>query len=108
LFFFAPARAWADDKVLSGLTEGELRKAFDQLSPKWYPITVRGYAKGRESRYDITWRRGDPGWYLFWDLTPEKYAEHKARLKKKGMKVDVESSWIVNGETRYAAIWRNR
>jgi hypothetical protein len=108
LFLLCASGVRAEDKVLSGLTEEELGKAFDRLSDKWYPVAIKGYARGKQSRYDVTWRKGDPGWYLYYGMSAAKYAERKAQLRKKGMRVEVESSWTVDGESLYAAIWRKK
>ena len=104
LMWFPYSPASADEKVLSGLTEAELQKSFDQLRAKWYPTTIKGYAQGKESRYDITWQTGDPGWYLTWGMTAAEFAKHKTERAKKGFKVTVETKWTVEGQDRIAAI----
>jgi hypothetical protein len=110
MFLFAAA-ARGEDKVLKGLTEEELVKAGkDVLGPGgWYPAELKGYAQGKESRFDVTFRQGtmQGGWYMYANMTAEVFAQRTKEAAKKGYTVATRSAWKLGAQQRYAAIWHS-
>jgi hypothetical protein len=106
------AAARGEDKVLKGLTEEELVKAGkDVLGPGggWYPAELKGYAQGKESRFDVTFRQGtmQGGWYMYANMTAEVFAQRTKEAAKKGYTVAARSAWKLGAQPRYAVIWHN-
>jgi hypothetical protein len=102
----------AEEKSYSGLTSAELQKVIDKhwdASQKgaWDIVSLKGYAHGAESRYDITWRKmSGPDQNVRYDLTLDAFNAEKKNLAAHG--IIVESSWEVNGQRLYAAVWVHR
>lgn len=100
------ASARAAEESLSGLTAGEVQKAVENYGKKgWKPVSVKGYADGNQSKYDITFREEKGGWIMHHEMTQDKFNTHKQDLALSGWKVTVHSTWKVNGQVRHVAVW---
>jgi HEAT repeat protein len=98
----------AEEKQLMGLTQAEVDKAVkDYAEMGWAPVHIKGYAKGTESQFDITWDSNESGarWHLHSDMSAAAFERRKALLAKEGGSIKVECDWQVDGAKRFAAIW---
>jgi hypothetical protein len=102
----------AEEKAYTGLTEAALQKVCNKHwdpSEKgaWDVVSIKGYARGAESLYDITWRKmSGPDQNLVWDMSPARFNEEKA--KRPGYVITVQSTWEVDGRRLHAAVWVHR
>jgi Polyglycine hydrolase-like, structural repeat len=96
----------AIEEVLKGQTPEEHEKAFRKHRYSWYPTRLKGYVQGTQVRYDVTWKKVQgKRWYLYVGMSAENFARRKEELKTKDFDLAVESSWEVDGVSRYAGIW---
>lgn len=103
-----PAHAKAAEKTFYDLTEQQMSAVFKELQEKWHPTHVKGYAKGTESRYDVTWQSGNPGFYLYFGVSSDKLAKFREEHAREGYRVTVESTWRIDGRDFHAAIFRKK
>jgi hypothetical protein len=94
-------------KSYTGLTSGQFQQVFDTLVPAgWRPIQIQGHAQGGESRFDVIWElKGGPDFVMHHDMTAAQYSAHNQDLTFGGYHITLESSWAVNGEARFWAMW---
>jgi hypothetical protein len=96
------------EKTSEGLTQAEVDVAVKAGAEKgWRPTAIKGYAKGKESRFDIVWQltRNRGRWSLYSDMSAEGFAKRREELAKEGFEIEVQSRWRVDDEERFAAIW---
>jgi len=95
------------ERSYSGLTSEQVQQIFDSLAPAgWRPTQIRGYAWGNESRFDVIWEdKEGPAWVMYHDMTQATYSAHNQDLTFGGYHLVLESTWSVNGEPRFWAMW---
>ena len=104
-----PARAGADEqKITKGWTAPQVMKALNSMvEGNWRPVAVKGYVRGDQSVFDITWERTCTTelWYIYLDMPTDVFEGRKAELDKKRYRVAFTNKWQVDGKERFAAIW---
>lgn len=101
----------SDDREFKGLTSDEFQQRFDEYAAKGYrAVDVRGFAVGRQARYDLTMghRKGGGAWRGRHDMTTAQFRRENGQAERDGYELTVHSSFRVGRETRHAAIWEKR
>ena len=83
-------------------------KALDSMvEGNWRPVAVKGYVRGNQSLFDITWERTRTTelWYIYLDMPTDVFEGRKAELDKQRYKVVFTNKCEVDGKERFAAIW---
>ncbi len=98
----SPQTAYTEQTV-----EG-FQKTFDQLVPKgWRLKRIKGYEKDGASRLDSVWYKPAVT-TTFWcnhNMDRAGYEVQSAKLTKSGYTEVLKSTWKLNGEDRFWAVW---
>jgi hypothetical protein len=89
-------------------TTDAFQKTFDELHPQgWRLKRIKGYAKNGVSRYDSVWHKPAPAprFYCQHDLDSKGYDAQAARMKAADYTEVLKSTWKINGEDRFWAVW---
>jgi hypothetical protein len=91
----------------SGLSAAEFQQNFDSFAPAgWRPIQIQGFGQGNESRFNVIWEQRDgPEWVMHHDMTQADFGARNQDLSFGGFHIVLESTWAVNGQPRFWAMW---
>jgi hypothetical protein len=102
-----PAVAW---EARSDLTGEQLQRLFDEFTPRGYvPTQLTGYATPAGLRFAAVWRREpDVVWEARFGMDAAALQENYDRFTPRGYVPAVVSAYAVDGQPRFAAVWRRR
>src|ERR1051326_4888911 len=100
----ANTSAW---EARHGLTAAQYQATFDDMLRRGYRlIDVSGYAVGAEERYAAIWEQSPgPAWSARHGLSADQYQAAFDDHARQGYRPVRVSSWSLNGQPRFAAIW---
>jgi hypothetical protein len=93
-----------------GVSGAVLQQKLDELTPQGFvPVVLVGYATRDGTRFAGVWRReGGAPWAARFDMDREGLVRQVENRKNEGFVPVSISGYAVDGQTRYAAIWRRR
>ncbi len=95
-------------RVFKGQNSDEFQKTFDELRTKdWRLRRIKGYEKAGESYYDGEWYK--PATPLVFrchhGMDRNAYHFRTTQLTQAGYTEVLKSTWRINGEDRFWAVW---
>ena len=96
-----------DEQTFKGLTFDEFQQRFDEFVSQGYrPVDIRGFALGREARYDLTMGHEEGGgWMARHGLTEAQFRRENLQAERDGYELTVHSRFRVGRATFHAAVW---
>lgn len=107
IFLKSDGVAWKSHHKMS---ETVYRNKYKSYKEEGYSLThVSAFTVGGKDYYAGIWEKRDRGKYLSHHrMTAEKYQELYATYKSKNYRLTLVDGYVVNGKTRYIAIWAKK
>lgn len=91
-----------------GIAHSDYQREFDKIwTCGYYPTWVDGYDVGGKTYFNAIFRHDDgTPWVARHDLTGKQYQSAFDEWHKAGYRLINVDSYLLNGDVRYAAVWR--